>query len=110
MLGILEFITGTDEISGLQVLPDIRRGEILSPHQRFEQPSRVTMKGGMWERRAEDEEDGADIPSRQVAIKRYLPPHACGLRRHTRLSHFTPIGPETAPEAPAHLGSAIWPH
>jgi uncharacterized protein (TIGR03032 family) len=61
ILGILEFITGTDEIFDLQVLPDIRRGEILAPHQWFEQPSVVTMKGGMWEQRPnEGEEPGAE--------------------------------------------------
>ena len=30
-LGILEFITGVEEIFDVQVLPDIRRGEILAP-------------------------------------------------------------------------------
>jgi hypothetical protein len=49
VLGILEYVTGVEEIFDLQVLPNIRRGEILAPHQRFEQPSIVTMKGGMWE-------------------------------------------------------------
>ena len=61
ILGVLEFVTGTDEIFDLQVLPDIRRGEILAPHQWFEQPSIVTMKGGMWEQRpeaAENDESG----------------------------------------------------
>lgn len=62
VLGILEFITGTDEIFDLQVLPNIRRGEILAPHQWFEQPSIVTMKGGMWEARPVDEADGAEMP------------------------------------------------
>lgn len=58
ILGILEFITGTDEIFDLQVLPDIRRGEILAPHQWFEQPSIVTMQGGMWEHSPTDETEG----------------------------------------------------
>jgi uncharacterized protein (TIGR03032 family) len=62
VLGILEFITGTDEIFDLQVLPNIRCGEILAPHQWFEQPSIVTMKGGMWEARPVDEADGAETP------------------------------------------------
>ncbi len=57
LLGILEFITGVEEIFDLQVLPDIRRGEILAPHQWFEQPSIVTMHGGMWEAKGWDEED-----------------------------------------------------
>jgi uncharacterized protein (TIGR03032 family) len=59
LLGILEFITGVDEIFDVQVLPNIRRGEILAPYQWFEQPSIVTMKGGMWETRDVNEEDGA---------------------------------------------------
>jgi len=58
ILGILEFITGVEEIFDLQVLPNIRRGEILAPHQWFEQPSVVTMKGGMWEARPVDAESG----------------------------------------------------
>jgi uncharacterized protein (TIGR03032 family) len=58
VLGILEFITGVEEIFDLQVLPNIRRGEILAPHQWFEQPSVVTMKGGMWEARPVDAESG----------------------------------------------------
>jgi uncharacterized protein (TIGR03032 family) len=61
LLGILEFITGVEEIFDLQVLPDIRRGEILAPHQWFEQPSIVTMKGGMWETRNSDEEEQGAI-------------------------------------------------
>jgi hypothetical protein len=44
LLGILEFITGVEEIFDLQVLPDIRRGEILAPRQWFEPPSIVTIK------------------------------------------------------------------
>jgi uncharacterized protein (TIGR03032 family) len=61
-LGILGFITGTDEIFDLQVLPNIRRGEILAPRRWFEQPSIVTMKAGMWEARPVDEADGAETP------------------------------------------------
>jgi uncharacterized protein (TIGR03032 family) len=60
VLGILEFITGVEEIFDVQVLPDIRRGEILAPHQWFEQPSIVTMKGGMWEQRSIETESGDD--------------------------------------------------
>jgi hypothetical protein len=44
------------------VLPNIRRGEILAPHQWFQQPSVVTMKGGMWEARPVDEADGGEAP------------------------------------------------
>jgi uncharacterized protein (TIGR03032 family) len=68
VLGILEFITGVEEIFDLQVLPNIRRGEILAPHQWFEQPSIVTMKGGMWERRAADEEDGDETQPFQSPV------------------------------------------
>jgi Domain of unknown function (DUF4915) len=66
LLGILEFITGGEEIFDVRMLSDIRRGEILAPYQWFEQPSIVTMKGGMWETHAGDEENGAvtlDEPS-----------------------------------------------
>jgi uncharacterized protein (TIGR03032 family) len=58
VLGILEFITGVEEIFDLHVLPDILRGEILSPQQWFDQPSIATMKGAFWEReRPEDSEE-----------------------------------------------------
>jgi uncharacterized protein (TIGR03032 family) len=63
LLGILEFITGVEEIFDLQVLPDIRRGEILAPHQWFEQPSIATMKGGMWETRNWDAEEQETKPA-----------------------------------------------
>jgi uncharacterized protein (TIGR03032 family) len=33
LLGILEFTSGVEEIFDVQVLLDIRRGEILAPHQ-----------------------------------------------------------------------------
>jgi hypothetical protein len=61
LLGILEFITGVEKIFDLRVLPDIRRGEILASHQWIEQPSIVTMKGGMWENRewGDEEQDAA---------------------------------------------------
>jgi len=36
VLGILEFITGVEEIFDVQVLPDIRRGEILGTYQWFD--------------------------------------------------------------------------
>ncbi len=65
LLGILEFITGVEEIFDLQVLPDIRRGEILAPHQWFEQPSIVTMHGGMWEAKGWDEEQDTDTPDNE---------------------------------------------
>jgi hypothetical protein len=58
----VEFITGVEEIFGVQVLPNIRRGEILALYQWFEQPSIVTMKGGMWETRVAGQEDGTEMP------------------------------------------------
>jgi uncharacterized protein (TIGR03032 family) len=67
LLGILEFITGVEEIFDVQVLPDIRRGEILAPYQWFEQPSIVTMKGGMWETRVAGEENGTEVPVEPTA-------------------------------------------
>ncbi|HEX4181843.1 MAG TPA: TIGR03032 family protein [Caulobacteraceae bacterium] len=54
VLGILEFQTGTEEIFDLQVLPGVRRGEILAPEQWFRQPSIMTLKGGFWERELGD--------------------------------------------------------
>lgn len=49
ILGVLEFQTGTDEIFDLQVLPNVRCGEILAPEQWFRRPSIMTIKGGFWE-------------------------------------------------------------
>ncbi len=60
LLGILEFITGVDEIFDLHVLPGVRRGEILSPQQWFERPSIATMKGAFWENERPDESEGDD--------------------------------------------------
>lgn len=57
VLGILEFVTGVEEIFDLQVLPDVQRGEIVDPHEWFAQPSIVTMKGSMWEQRASRTDD-----------------------------------------------------
>jgi uncharacterized protein (TIGR03032 family) len=56
-LGILEFVAGTEEIFDLQVLPDIRRGEILAPHLWFEQPSIATMKGCAWDHGVTDQDN-----------------------------------------------------
>lgn len=54
ILGILEFVSGVEEIFDLQVLPDIRRGKIQAPQEWFERPSIVTIKGSMWEDRPAD--------------------------------------------------------
>ncbi|CAB3643661.1 hypothetical protein LMG24238_00512 [Paraburkholderia sediminicola] len=58
VLGILEFYNGVEEIFDVQVLPNVRRAEILAPHQWFETPSIETVHGGMWELR-DDEGDNA---------------------------------------------------
>lgn len=67
VLGVLEFLNGVEEIFDLQVLPDVRRGEIRAPHQWFEMPSIVTMEGGMWERR--HAEDGGPEPGETLLEK-----------------------------------------
>ncbi|KLU24889.1 hypothetical protein EOS_17830 [Caballeronia mineralivorans PML1(12)] len=59
VLGILEFYNGVDEIFDVQVLPNILRAEILNPRQWFETPSIVTMKGGFWQTRPAEEDEGA---------------------------------------------------
>ncbi len=63
VLGILEFFNGVDEIFDVQVLPNILRAEILNPRQWAETPSIATMKGGFWQTRPaeEDEGDGAAL-------------------------------------------------
>jgi hypothetical protein len=52
-LGILEFITGAEEIFDVLVLPDICCGEILTPCRRFGQHFMVNMKAARG-RRATD--------------------------------------------------------
>ncbi|WP_240766795.1 TIGR03032 family protein [Paraburkholderia flava] len=63
VLGILHFFNGVDEVFDVQVIPRVRRAEILSPDQWFQTPSLVTPHGGMWERRSPDQtaedEEGA---------------------------------------------------
>lgn len=53
ILGVLEFQSDTDEIFDLQVLPNVRRGEVLAPEIWAAQPSIMTPNGGFWERKAE---------------------------------------------------------
>lgn len=60
LLGILEFYNGVEEIFDVQVLPGVRRAEILSPKQWFETPSMETVHGGIWERRVEDNHETLD--------------------------------------------------
>ncbi|MGF6304863.1 MULTISPECIES: TIGR03032 family protein [Paraburkholderia] len=59
VLGILEFYNGVEEIFDVQVLPNILRAEILSPRQWFDTPSIVTMKGGFWQTRPSEDDEGA---------------------------------------------------
>jgi uncharacterized protein (TIGR03032 family) len=71
VLGVLEFQTDTEEVFDLQVLPGVRRGEILAPELWARQPSIMTVEGGFWERRlgpsgdpeADDAPTGADEAS-----------------------------------------------
>ncbi len=58
---------GVDEIFDDRCCRISRRGEILAPYQWFEQPSIVTMKGGMWETRVADEDNGAETPTEPKA-------------------------------------------
>jgi uncharacterized protein (TIGR03032 family) len=56
VLGIMEFYNGVHEIFDVQVMPNIRRAEILGPQKWFEQPSMVTMKGGFWQTKMVEED------------------------------------------------------
>lgn len=58
VLGILEFYNGVDEIFDVQVMPGILRAEILNPRQWSEMPSIATMKGGFWQTRPTEEDEG----------------------------------------------------
>jgi len=59
VLGILHFYNGVDEVFDVQVMPGIRRAEILSPQQWSETPSITTMKGGFWQTRPREEDENA---------------------------------------------------
>ncbi len=64
VLGILQFFNGVDEVFDVQVMPNVRRAEILSPQQWLDTPSIVTMHGGFWQLRPrEDDEDAARAAS-----------------------------------------------
>ncbi|WP_431824884.1 TIGR03032 family protein [Burkholderia sp. F1] len=63
VLGILQFFNGVDEIFDVQVLPNVLRGEILSPHQWSETPSIVTMQGGFWQTRPREQDEPANRDS-----------------------------------------------
>lgn len=60
VLGILQFYNGVDEVFDVQVMPDIRRAEILNPHQWRETPSIATIKGGFWQTRPREEDERAE--------------------------------------------------
>lgn len=57
VLGIVEFFNGVDEVFDVQVLPNILRAEILSPHEWADTPSIATMKGGFWQTRPREEDE-----------------------------------------------------
>jgi uncharacterized protein (TIGR03032 family) len=59
VLGTLQFENGVDEVFDVQVMPNILRGEILSPRQWAETPSIATMKGGFWQQRPREEDEPA---------------------------------------------------
>ncbi|WP_114814914.1 TIGR03032 family protein [Paraburkholderia kururiensis] len=59
VLGTLQFENGVDEVFDVQVMPNILRGEILSPWQWAETPSIATMKGGFWQQRPREEDEPA---------------------------------------------------
>jgi len=61
VLGILQFFNGVDEIFDVQVLPNVRRAEILSAHQWAETPSIVTMQGGFWQTRPREDDEPAKV-------------------------------------------------
>ncbi|UEP31346.1 MULTISPECIES: TIGR03032 family protein [unclassified Burkholderia] len=61
VLGILQFFNGVDEIFDVQVLPNVRRAEILSAPQWAETPSIVTMQGGFWETRPREDDEPANV-------------------------------------------------
>ena len=65
VLGILHFYNGVEEVFDVQVIPDVKRGEILGPQQWFESPSIVTMKGGMWDEPAHDEDQPEKPPQQE---------------------------------------------
>jgi uncharacterized protein (TIGR03032 family) len=54
VLGILHFFNGVEEVFDVQVIPDIKRAEILAPEQWYRTSSVVTMEGGMWERQPQE--------------------------------------------------------
>ncbi|WP_260432444.1 TIGR03032 family protein [Burkholderia sp. Bp9140] len=61
VLGILQFFNGVDEIFDVQVLPNVRRAEILSAPQWAGTPSIVTMQGGFWQTRPREDDEPANL-------------------------------------------------
>jgi uncharacterized protein (TIGR03032 family) len=61
VLGILHFFNGVEEVFDVQVIPNVRRAEILAPEQWYRTSSVVTMEGGMWEQPPQESvEEGND--------------------------------------------------
>lgn len=59
VLGILQFFNGVDEVFDVQVLPNVRRAEILGPREWSATPSIVTMHGGFWQTRPREADEPA---------------------------------------------------
>ncbi|CAM2152396.1 TIGR03032 family protein [Pararobbsia alpina] len=58
ILGIMHFHTGVREVFDVQVIPNVRRAEILAFEQWAETPSINTMDAGQWDMGAVEEEAG----------------------------------------------------
>ncbi|WDD91352.1 TIGR03032 family protein [Burkholderia sp. FERM BP-3421] len=58
VLGTLQFHNGISEVFDVQVIPGVRRAEILSPMEWMRTTSVVTMQGGMWDLDDADDENG----------------------------------------------------
>ncbi|WP_241014646.1 TIGR03032 family protein [Burkholderia sp. Ac-20379] len=59
LLGILEFFNGVDEVFDIQVMPGVRRAEILGAEQWLATPSIVTMHGGFWQTQPREDDEAA---------------------------------------------------
>jgi uncharacterized protein (TIGR03032 family) len=61
VLGIMHFFNGVREVFDVQVIPGVRRAEILAPEQWAEVPSINTMDAGQWDLPGmEEDEDSAE--------------------------------------------------
>lgn len=60
LLGILHFFNGVEEVFDVQVIPGVKRAEILAPEQWYKTPSVVTMEGGIWDKQPAEEAEERD--------------------------------------------------